>query len=790
MKKRILPLIMAGCMAMSAGCGGTQTTVSDATESGTETAVTETTESKPEEEKELVYKPFVIGTEFDGDYNPFFSVSEGADILNELLNVRLLENDRRGAIIYKGIEGESRNYNGIDYSYSGIADCEVKEAEDGSVTYGFTLKSDVCFSDGEKLTADDLIFTYYVYCDPSYDGAAGVAELPIKGLEAYRNGSKTLLDLLVEKGEENTDFELFSESEQKNFFEKDLPAAGAEFAQSIADNCIEKGFVTEIEKIDSNPIANAMANWGYAAVNDDESITAYYSKTHWTLDGSDGPDAADFFNEMMLNYKGNIRKLSDSEKAGADLTDFLPVKYRNTIVTGDSAESIEGIVKKSDSSVEITLEKADASDLYKLNCYILPLHFYGSDSDFNGTTKFGFDKGDLSAIREAKEHAGAGPYTLSSFEDGVYSLAANETYYKGKPLIEEIQLCGLSEDERLTAVSDGCVDAVCCGADKAVMEEVKKANAGDTESAYKLKVVMEDAASYGYIGMNVQRVKVGADPLSEESCYLRKALATVLSVYREDAVRAYYGESARVTEYPVSDINSLITGDDPGYRAYSTDSSGKELYTENMNEDNRTEAALRAALKYFELAGYSVNDGKLTAVPMAGGSLMFEALISGGGEGDHPSMYILTKAAEALNTIGFELKVTDLDDPYRLWTNIEGGKADLWCAAWPSGIYPDMFDVYHSEGRSAYMYRLYDKELDGLINEAALETDPVKRNTVYKNCLDHIIGLAVEVPVYRRQGCSLFSVEKVEIESLPADLTPYYDYLREIESLQIKPSAL
>lgn len=788
MKKELLLMITAGSMLL-AGCGG-QTVVSDAPDPGTESAVSEPAGEPAAEEKELVYKPFVIGTEAGGEYNPFFSAGECPELISELLNVKLLENDRTGRIIYKGIEGETINYNGTDYSYSGIADCDVKTEEDGSVVYSFRLRDDVCFSDGEKLTADDLIFTYYVLCDPSYDGDAELGSLPIRGLEAYRGKSRPLLDIMVEKGEANTDFELYSEEEQKEFFEKDLPAAGAEFAQSIADHCIEAGYVTGIEKIDNNTIANAMANWGYAAVNDDESITAYNSRTHWTLDGSDGPEAADFFNEMMLKHKGNIRKLSDAEKAGAALTDFLPDKYGNTIETEEPVMNIEGIVRKSDTEVTVTLDTATASDIYRLNCYVLPLHVYGDAASFDPASgKFGFTKGDLSSARNAESFIGAGPYILESFEEGVYSFKANENYYKGKPVTEEIKVCAVPEDGAVAAIADGRIDAACCEPSNAVMDELRKANGGDIESASKIKAVMRDAGSYGYIGMNIQRVKVGNDPLSAESVYLRKALATVFAVYRDDAVRAYYGDTARVTDYPVSDINILKDREDASYKAYSKDNTGRELFSENMNEDNRTEAALNAALTYFKLAGYTVDDGKVTAAP-EGAALKLEAMISGGGEGDHPSMYILTKASEALKKIGFELTVTDLDDAYQLWTKTEGGQADIWCAAWPSEIWPDMFDIYHSEGRNAFMYRIYDKELDALINEATAETDPDKQSEAYMKCLDHITGLTVELPVYRRQGCLLFSVEKVEISDLPAEMTPYYDYLNQIETLKIKPSAL
>ena len=37
-------------------------------------------------------------------------------------------------------------------------------------TYTVKIRDDVKFSDGEPMTADDIIFSLYVYLDPSYTG--------------------------------------------------------------------------------------------------------------------------------------------------------------------------------------------------------------------------------------------------------------------------------------------------------------------------------------------------------------------------------------------------------------------------------------------------------------------------------------------------------------------------------------------------------------------------------------------------------------------------------------------
>ncbi|MBQ4271007.1 MAG: hypothetical protein II718_04220, partial [Clostridiales bacterium] len=328
-KKQILALIMASVMTLGTACGGNnqggeqpttepaQTDTTTTTDSGSE--VTETPTEEPEAPASDV--PVVIAADdFSEKFCSLFAASVPDQNVADMTVVTLLRNDRAGGIIYHGIEGETVNYNGTDYTYYGIADCDVTENADGTVDYAFKLRDDVTFSDGEKLTADDAIFTYYVLCDPSYDGGSSMYSLPIKGLSEYRDGSQTLLALILAGGQDNTDFTYYDEAQQKDFFEKDLPAAGAQFAQSIADYCIANGYVTGIDKIDKADIANAMANWGFASINDDETITSSITSTTWSLEGGEVPTADDFFNEMMAAYDNDVQKLSDTEKADSPLT--------------------------------------------------------------------------------------------------------------------------------------------------------------------------------------------------------------------------------------------------------------------------------------------------------------------------------------------------------------------------------------------------------------------------------------------------------------------------------------
>lgn len=784
MKKRnkLVAVLLAGTMAASllTGCGSNADTSSDATTPATEASTEGATEAATETASNSDTPLVIAHDDVSEKFSPFFGESVPDEDVWLLTTVSLLDFDRQGEIVYNGIEGETRSYNGTDYTYTGISDCVVTENEDGTVDYDFTLRDDVKFADGEPLTIDDVIFSYYVYLDPSYDGSSSTYALPIKGLDAYRNGSTVLYQLMLDKGADNTDFTYYTEDDQKKFFETDLPAAGEAFAKSIADYCTAAGYV--VDGLDE--VSNGMVNWGFATQNDDGSITGNGTDTTWT----EAPTYTDMWNEMVAIYDGDYQTLSDTEAADSSLFSFLDDSYKTTVETGDSVANIEGIQKTGDNSVRVTLTEVDATAIYQLAIYVSPLHYYGDESLYDyDNNQFGFPKGDLSSVR-AKTTApmGAGPYKYVSYDNKIVYMEANEYYYKGAPKTKNLQWKTTSEADKLPGVVQGTTDIASPSISKDVMAQIKGENSNSELSGDKLITCLTDYLGYGYIGMNSQLMKVGDDAGSEASKDFRKAIATVIAAYRDVVIDSYYGEAASVINYPITNTSwAAPQKSDPDYKvAFSTDVDGNEIYTDGMTEDEKYAAALDAALGYFEAAGYTVTDGKLTAAP-AGGRLECTATIPAGGNGDHPSFGILTAASEALKTIGFDMAINDLSDTSQLWDGINGGTIDMWCAAWSATPDPDMFQIYHSEGGSAKNYRIYQPELDELVMEGRTSTDQEYRKAVYKEALDYIVDYAVEIPVYQRQECMIYSAERVNADSIVKDPTSFWNYRAEIEKIEM-----
>ena len=733
--------------------------------------------------------PLVVGySAFNQKFSPFFSETEYDQDVWVMTSLSMLNSDRQGQIIMKGIEGETHNYNGTDYTYYGPADCEIVQKDDGTVDYNFKMREDLVFSDGEKVTIDDVIFSMYVLCDPTYDGNSTLYAAPIQGMAAYRAGMTTLAKALAAAGRDNADFTYWTEEQQTKFwdnFDKGL----VPFAEGIVAACVEAGLNTEGE------IAGAAANWGFDGLAEDATIQDF---------------AMAIGNQYGWVFSAMEKEVGNSDALSTMMDADVYNDYPTTgVKTGESADSITGIKKTGDYSMTVTLDKVDATAIYQLGVTIAPLHYYGDPAQFDAANnKFGFPKGDLSSVRaKTTEPMGAGPYKFLKYEDGVVYFEANENYFMGAPKTKYLnfQQC-MSDDDKLNGVITGTIDITDPTFSNDTVDAITKANNGSGVDGDKITTDTVDNLGYGYLGMAAACVNVGGEPGSDASKNLRKAFATVFSVYRDVAIESYYGERASVINYPISNTSwAAPQPTDDGYKvAFSVDVNGNDIYTSGMSADERYAAALQAALGYFEAAGYTVTDGKLTAAP-AGAKLEYELQIPADGSGDHPSFMMVSEAKKALETIGMNLIITDLSDSSGLWTGIDAHQVDMWCAAWNATVDPDMYQIYYSDvanckgdlstGKNPYggpaqggsnkMYCIADPELDNLIMTARESLDQSYRKTMYKACLDIVVDWAVEVPVYQRQNAIIFSTERVNMSTVTPDITTFYKWYSEIENIEL-----
>ena len=715
-------------------------------------------------------KTLVVATNhFEAKFSPFFAASAEDNNIVDMTQAMLLGLDRVGAPVLKGIEGETRSYNGTDYTYTGTADIDIIENADGTVTYDVKMRDDLKFSDGEPATIDDVIFSMYVLCDPTYDGSSTLYSQPIKGLEEYRSGMDSRVNLILAAGPDGYEAnDQYTEAQYTAFWDA-FDKAGVAFVEGIKEMCIDYEINAE-----GDPAAAFAANWGYEIAED--ATEADFFKAIVEAKGYDLSDDG-------INYeKGNVSIVDALE---AELGDSW-AEYQAGVQTGKTAPNISGIEKTGDYSMRVTSTEFAANMIYQFGMAIAPLHYYGDKALYDyDNNSFGFPKGDLSSVRaKTTQPLGAGPYTFSKFTDGVAYLEANPTYFKGEPKTKYLNFRETTDDDKVPGIQSGTFDISDPSYSKDVVSQIEEYNGGNINGDV-ITTKLYDFLGYGYIALNSKNVCVGDEIASDASKNLRKAIATVISVYRDEAIDSYYGETASVINYPISSTSwAAPQVTDDGYTvAYSVDVNGYPIFTAQMTQEQRYEAALQAALGFFEAAGYTVKNGKLTAAP-DGAKLKYQVNIGAGGNGDHPSFLLLKTAADALKTIGFELVVNDITQANDLYSSYQSGVADMWCAAWGATTDPDMYQIYHSQGSTNY-YGIYDDELDQIILDARKSSDQDYRKSLYKEAMEIVMDWAVEIPIYQRSEVYTVSTKRVNVDTLTPDMTPYWSWMKEVETIEM-----
>ncbi|MFH1879532.1 MAG: ABC transporter substrate-binding protein [Bacillota bacterium] len=770
--------------------------------------------------------PIVSGIDtLSEKFSPFFAQS-GYDVdTYSMTSELLMTTDRAGGIVYNAADGETIAYNGVDYYYEGIANLSVSYDEASDITtYTAKLRDDVVFSDGVPMTADDLIFSYYVFLDPSYTGSTQLASFNILGVDDYR--TQTTADVytkyadmgvaLYGAGKDHvwTAADAWTE-EQQTFFWQSLEEGWKADVAKIVQTCLTDyaAYIPDYvgvtaEEANANEglgVISGMILWGYGSMDTETGIfTAAVSGTTYDTKAGVYPTMDEYYYETVTAYGGDPAAYASVESP--DGTDVLGGAYNAFIAKFgplDEAMSggipnISGIKKLDDYTVEVRTKGYEAPAVYTiLGIDVAPMHYYGDAAQYDyANNKFGFPFGDLTIVQDKTTMPlGAGPYKFVKYENRVVYFEANELYFKGAPLTKYLQFKETNSADVIPGISTSTIDASEMNGTKTNFESIMALNANGEITGDKITTSKVDNRGYGYIGMNAVNVSVGGEAGSEASRNLRKAIATVLAVHRATAYDSYYGEAASVIQYPISNTSwAAPQPTDPDFKvAFSVDVDGNPIYTADMTPEATYAAAVEAAKGFLIAAGFTFDEatGVFTAAP-EGAKLSYEVIIPGDGLGDHPSFAVLTAAKESLATIGIELVINDPADSNVLWDALDAGAAELWCAAWQTTIDPDMYQIYHGSnalgmgGSDSNRYMIMDDELDQLIVDARKSDDQAYRKALYKQALDIVVDWAVEVPAYQRQNCVVFSTERLNIDSITPAITTYWGWLTDAELLTVK----
>lgn len=520
----------------------------------------------------------------------------------------------------------------------------------------------------------------------------------------------------------------------------------------------------------------------------------------------------------LLNYQANDPKAeSYTEKEVEEFIRNSPKSLRTWMKKHDSSEEgyeealhrearlqmgstrpkhaavaeIEGIKRLNDYEMRIYTTGYNSSFLEKLQIPVCPLHYYGDTTKYQyDAHSFGFARGDLSAVQANKTTPiGAGAYRFIKYESGIAYFMANELYYQGCPKITYVHLKDMSKlfpGEKITTtkileeIQGGTIDIALSMLDTVDIEQITQINSNNKLSGDVLETRFMANANYAYVGINPEQVKVGEDGMSRESKALRQAIATVFSACRETG-QENEGSSLTLVNAPVAKDSWLSPEQThKDFIAYARRiDSDKNIYDSDDRLENKRDAAKETALEWLEEAGYTVTEGKVTAVP-PGGAGEFRLQLAGGTE---TAGYLLaTTAAGDLQEIGITLqietvtqeKIKENVELLRAGKNIPENVLQLW--------YDEEFLTEEPDFARRFSYIDDDGFLHAL-KKLTKVTKSEKRKEWTQTALDSIEDFVVEVPVHQRRTAILISSERVNSKTMTKDITMFYDWTREIQTI-------
>ena len=477
---------------------------------------------------------------------------------------------------------------------------------------------------------------------------------------------------------------------------------------------------------------------------------------------------------LAVESVSGIVSLGHTEQAGEK------IKVNGTEYTIASAHNEDGTVKNADEYdvLAVTIDGIDPKAIWNFAITIAPQHYYGEGSSVGVDIKnnkfgvefasFDFMTDIVQSTRNIKIPMGAGSYKATNnknsdtpsesdfYINNVVYFKSNENFSSvgegiNNAKIEKIRYQVVSSQNAIAALQDGNVHYI--------SPSLTTDNYEKLESLAKKGVVTlsTDQLGYGYIGINSAQVN-DINIRKAIMCAMNTSLA--LDYYRAGTASQIYWPMSTVSwAYPKGDAATDNGFDYPPIGAWSE------------------ESAIDNIEKYMQEAGVSAGDKDLKIkFTIAGSSLQ-----------DHPTYKVFRDAAALLNELGWEVEVAC--DTQAL-TKINTGALQVWAAAWSSALDPDLYQVYHKDSSAtstlAWGYNYLKTsgtaeeldildELSELIDEARETNDQEERSDLYKEAMEQILDLAIELPVYQRKVLYAYNSKVISSDSLPdeSEMNPY-----------------
>lgn len=478
--------------------------------------------------------------------------------------------------------------------------------------------------------------------------------------------------------------------------------------------------------------------------------------------------------KLAVENISGIVSLGHTDAAGTT------IKVNGTDYKIASAHNDDGTVTNADEYdvLSITIDGIDPKAIWNFAITIAPQHYYGEGSKVGvdiANNQFGVEFASfdfmtdvIQSTRNIKIPMGAGSYKATNtknsdtpsesdfYTNNVVYFKANENFNTvGEGIenakIEKIRYQVVSSSNAIAALEEGNVHYI---SPQLTTDNYEKLGELSKKGVVTLTT---DQLGYGYIGINSAKVN---------DINLRKAI--MCSMNTSLALDYYRAGTAEQIYWPMSKVSwAYPTGadaDDNGFDYPPLGAWSEEIAINNIE-------------KYMQEAGVSAGDSELSVkFTIAGSSLQ-----------DHPTYKVFRDAAALLNDMGWDVEV--VCDTQAL-TKINTGSLEVWAAAWTSALDPDLYQVYHKNSTATstlawgYNYiktsgtaeemNILD-DLSDLIDEARETNDQNERSELYKEAMEQILDLAIELPVYQRSVLYAYNSKVIDSSSLPAEseMNPY-----------------
>lgn len=274
-------------------------------------------------------------------------------------------------------------------------------------TFKIVLNEGVENVSGYKITADDLLFNYYLRADTGYTSDGGIAALPVAGIQEYRYGTKKISSIKkkiakkLKNPDKRTAF-LIRKYIIKPVLEKEYEWVCSLYKQETYD------YIT-----DKYPRKKDLFVYFFA-----------YGTNYKTK----GKKAEKVINDVIKSYGSDYNKLG--KVTGENYRKQAEGIALNVIQSDKKfkfrTKNISGIRKLDDYTISIAVKgKRKHGYINRLgSIYIVSMEAWGNTALFNGTDQFGFKRGKAGNIIRGKKISEdeTGNYTIQEITDGVYTL--------------------------------------------------------------------------------------------------------------------------------------------------------------------------------------------------------------------------------------------------------------------------------------------------------------------------------------------------------------------------------